>query len=129
MSDGAENLRFTKDHLWVRVEGIRATIGISEHGQASLGRIQALELPDIGDSVERGVSFVEVDSTRSSSDLVCPLSGTVTAINSDLADTPSLVNEDPHDGGWLVEIDLDDESELDELMDVDEYDALVAEAD
>jgi len=129
MPDSAENLRFTKDHLWVRVEGIRATIGISEHGQATLGRIQALALPDIGDSVERGVSFVEVASTRSSSDLVCPLSGTVTAINSDLEDEPTLVNEDPHDGGWLVEIDLDDESELDELMDVDEYDALVAEAD
>jgi glycine cleavage system H protein len=124
-----ENLRFTKDHLWVRVDGMHATIGISDHGQAALGAIQALELPDVGDAVERGESFVGVASRHTSSDLVSPVSGTVSAINVDLEDEPTLVNDDPHDGGWLVEIDLDDESELDELMDADEYDALVAEAD
>jgi glycine cleavage system H protein len=124
-----EALKFTKDHLWIRVDGRHARIGLSEHGQVELGEIKAVQLPDIGDLVERGEAFGELESRRTVSDLVAPVTGTVIAINIDLEDSPSLVNDDPHHEGWLVEVDLSDADELDELMDADEYEALVAEAD
>lgn len=122
-----EILKFTKDHLWVRVDGPHARIGLSDRGQIELGEIQAVELPEVGDAVEKGEAFGELESRRTLADLIAPLTGTVTAINVDLEDSPSLVNDDPHREGWLVEIDLSDASELDDLMDADEYDALVAE--
>ncbi|MGH7821069.1 MAG: glycine cleavage system protein GcvH [Candidatus Binatia bacterium] len=124
-----EALKFTKDHLWVRVEGGHAKIGLSEHGQVGLGEITAVELPAIGEAVEKGESFGELESRRTVADLVAPVTGTVVAINTDLESTPSLVNDDPHHEGWLVEVDLSDTSELEDLMDADDYESLVAEAD
>lgn len=124
-----EALKFTKDHFWVRVEGRHARIGLSEQGQTELGEIQAVELPDVGETLEQGESFGEVESRKTLADLVAPVTGTVIAINTDLDDSPSLVNDDPHDEGWLVEVDLARPSELEDLMDSDEYDELVAERD
>ena len=124
-----EALKFTKDHLWVRVEGSHAKIGLSEHGQTELGEITAVELPEIGDAMEKGESFGELESRRTVADLVAPVSGTVTAINIDLEDSPSLVNDDPHHEGWLVEVDLSDTGELEQLMDAEDYETLVAEAE
>ncbi|MGH7859317.1 MAG: glycine cleavage system protein GcvH [Candidatus Binatia bacterium] len=124
-----EALKFTKDHLWVRVEGSHAKIGLSEHGQVGFGEITAVELPEIGDAVEKGEAFGELESKRTVADLIAPVTGTVTAINTDLEDTPSLVNDDPHHEGWLVEVDLSDTAELDALMDADDYESLVAEAE
>src|SRR5579883_810916 len=103
----ADTLKFTEDHLWVRVEGQRAHVGISDYGQAELGEVIAVELPDVGDELEKGE----------------PFGGTVTAINSDLDDHPRIVNEDPYHEGWLVEIEMTDETELEDLMDSDEYEA------
>jgi glycine cleavage system H protein len=120
-------LRFTRDHLWVRVDGRHARIGLSEHGQVSLGEIKAVELPEIGDAVERGETFGELESRLTVAELCAPVSGTVTAINTDLEDSPSLVNDDPHHDGWLVEVDLSDPDELDELMSAEQYDALVGD--
>jgi glycine cleavage system H protein len=122
-----EAIRFTVDHLWVRVDGRNARIGLSEHGQINLGEVQAVQLPEIGDALERGEAFSEIESRRTVAELVAPVSGTVTAINTDLEDTPSLVNEDPHHEGWLLEVDLSDPSELDELMDLEEYEAHVGD--
>lgn len=124
-----EALKFTRDHLWVRVDGRHARIGLSEHGQVELGEIQAIELPDVGERVEKGEAFGGLESRRTVSDLVSPLTGTVIAINTELEDSPSLVNDDPHHEGWLVEVDVADADELDDLMDADEYDALVAESE
>jgi glycine cleavage system H protein len=122
-----EAIRFTVDHLWVRVDGRNARIGLSEHGQINLGEVQAVQLPEIGDALERGEAFSEIESRRTVAELVAPVSGTVTAINIDLEDTPSLVNEDPHHEGWLLEVDLSDPGELDELMDLEEYEAHVGD--
>lgn len=124
-----EALKFSRDHLWVRVERGHARVGLSDRGQTELGEVQAVELPEIGDAVEKGESFGELESSRTVSELLAPVSGTVSAINTDLEDTPSLVNDDPHHDGWLVEIDLRDADELDELMDPEEYEALVADGD
>ena len=117
----AENLKFTEDHLWVRVSGKRAQVGLSEYLQDELGEIIAVELPDIGDVLERGESFGEIESVKTVSDLIAPLSGTISATNAELEDQPALVNEDPYREGWLLEIELSDKSELEDLMDPDEY--------
>jgi glycine cleavage system H protein len=122
-----DSLRFTRDHLWVRVDGAHARIGLSSQGQASLGEVHAVVLPEIGESMERGEAFGEIESRRTVVDLLAPVTGTVTAINTDLENTPSLVNDDPHHEGWFVEVDLDDPDELDELMDLDQYESLVSE--
>lgn len=122
-----EGIKFTADHLWVRIEGTHARIGLCEHGQITLGPVQAVELPEVGDALERGETFGEVESRRTVAELLAPVSGTVTAINTDLEDAPSLLNDDPHQDGWLVEIDLSDPDELDELMDLEQYEALVGE--
>jgi glycine cleavage system H protein len=122
-----EALRFTRDHLWVRVDGRHARIGLSEHGQVTLGEIKAVELPEIGDALERGETFGELESPRTVAELCAPVSGTVTAINTELEDSPSLVNDDPHHDGWLVEVDLSDPDELDELMSAEQYEALVGD--
>jgi len=117
----AESLKFTEDHLWVRVMGKRAQVGLSEYAQDELGEVIAVELPDVGDVVERGESFGEIESIRAVSDLIAPVSGTVSAINVDLEDHPALVNDDPYHEGWLLEIEISDKSEVEELMDPDEY--------
>jgi glycine cleavage system H protein len=117
----AENLKFTEDHVWVRITGKRAQIGLSEYMQDELGEIIAVELPDVGDTLERGESFGEIESVKTVSDLIAPVSGTVSATNTDLEDQPTLVNEDPYREGWLLELELSDKTELDDLMDRDEY--------
>jgi len=117
----AEHLKFTEDHLWVRVSGKRAQVGLSEYMQDEMGEIIAVELPDIGDTLEKGESFGEIESVRTVTDLIAPVSGTVSATNADLEDHPALVNEDPYHEGWLLEIELSDKAELEDLMDPDEY--------
>lgn len=117
----AEHLKFTKDHLWVRIEGKRAQVGLSEYAQDELGEVIAVELPDVGDALEQGESFGEIESTKTVSDLLAPVTGRVLAVNTDLEDHPTLVNEDPYHEGWLVELELKDRAELDDLMDPDEY--------
>jgi glycine cleavage system H protein len=123
----ADSLKFTDDHLWVRVEGKRAQIGLSEYAQDELGEVIAVELPDIGDTLEKGESFGEVESVKTVSELVAPVSGTISAVNAELEDHPSLVNEDPYHEGWLVEIELSDRDEIEDLMDPDEYEEFAGE--
>ncbi len=120
-------IKFSRDHFWVRFDGVHARIGLSEHGQVALGEINAVDLPEIGDVVERGEVFGELESRRTVAELLSPVSGTVTAINTDLEDTPSLVNDDPHHDGWLLEVDLSDVEELDDLLDLDQYEIHVGE--
>ena len=122
----AENLKFTEDHLWVRVSGKRVQVGISDYFQDKLGEILTVELPDVGDVVERGESFGEIESVTTVTDLLAPVSGTISAINGELDDTPSLVNEDPYHEGWLLEIELSDKTELEELLEPDEYEDMTA---
>src|SRR5918996_1887969 len=117
----ADTLKFTEDHVWVRVTGKHAQLGLSDYAQDELGEVIAVELPDVGDSLERGESFGEIESVKTVSDLIAPVSGTVLAVNTDLEDHPTLVNEDPYHEGWLLEVELSDKGEIEELMDRDEY--------
>jgi len=119
-------LGFTPDHFWVRVEEARAQIGLSDYGQVEAGEILAVELPEIGDRIEKGEPFGEVESIRTIQELIAPVSGTVVASNIDLEDNPFLANEDPYHEGWLIEVELADEDELDTLMGTDEYEEFVA---
>jgi glycine cleavage system H protein len=123
----ADSLKFTGDHLWVRIEGRRAQIGLSEYAQDELGEVIAVELPDVGDPLEKGESFGEIESVKTVSDLIAPVSGTVSAVNAELEDHPSLVNEDPYHEGWLVELELSDKTEIEDLMDPDEYEEFTSE--
>jgi glycine cleavage system H protein len=120
-------IKFSRDHLWVRLDGLHARIGLCEHGQIALGEVSAVDLPEIGDVVERGEVFGELESRRTVAELLAPVSGTVTAINIDLEDSPSLVNDDPHHDGWLMEVDLADPEELEELMDLEQYELHVSD--
>lgn len=119
-------LRFSEDHLWVRAEADRAQIGISDHGQDAIGEVIAVELPDVGDPVEKGEPFGELESIRTVQELIAPVSGTVRAVNGELEDHPSLTNEDPYHEGWLIEVELADESELDALMASEEYEEFLS---
>ena len=125
----AENLKFTEDHLWVRVTGRRAQVGLSDYGQDELGEVIAVELPDVGDVLEKGESFGEIESVKTVSELIAPVSGTISAINGDLENQPALVNDDPYHEGWLVEIALSDKDEIEELMDPEEYEEFTGAAE
>lgn len=123
----ADLLKFTDDHLWVRVDGNRAQIGITEFGQHELGEVIAVEVPDVGDELEKGDPFGEIETVRTVQELIAPLSGSVTAVNGELEDQPRIVNEDPLHEGWLIEIEMADESELEDLMEIDEYEEFSGE--
>ena len=118
---GSLILRFSTDHLWVRADGDRAQVGLSNRGQAKLGEIIASELPETGEQIEQGEQFGELESTRTVHELIAPISGRITAVNADIEASPALVNEDPYHEGWLIEVELSDEDELEELMGAEEY--------
>ena len=120
-----EGLRYSKDHEWVRVEGDRAVIGITDYAQDALGDVVYVDLPQSGDELAAGVSFGEVESTKSVSELYAPVSGTVSSVNDDLADGPDKVNTDPYGDGWVCAVVLADPSELDGLLDAAAYRALI----
>lgn len=123
---GPEKYRYSRDHLWVNRIGRIARVGVTDFAQAELGEILFVDLPDVDDELARQETFAEVESTRTTSELVMPVSGTVVAVNEDLEDAPTAINEDPYGRGWLVEVELGNPSELDELMDAEAYDTLTA---
>lgn len=126
---GPEKYRFSRDHLWVNRIGRIARIGLTDFGQSELGEVLFVELPDVDDELERNEPFGEVESSRTINELVTPVSGTVVLVNGQLEDAPTLINEDPYDRGWLLEVELADPAELDELMDAGAYDALTEGAE
>ena len=125
-----ENLKYTKDHEWLRLTGNTATIGITDFAQAALGDVVFVELPEVGDEVTAGNEFGNVESTKSQSDLYAPISAKVVAVNGDLADSPELVNSDPYGAGWLIDLELaseDLDQGLEALLDADGYREVVEE--
>ena len=117
-----EDLRYSTDHEWVRTgaEGV-VRIGITDYAQGALGDIVFVQLPEVGEAIESGDSVGEVESTKSVSEIFSPLSGTVTATNAALESAPELVNSDPYGDGWMFELEIADQSALDELLDADTY--------
>jgi glycine cleavage system H protein len=120
------DLRYTKDHEWVRVDGDEATIGITEYAASQLGDIVFVELPAVGRSVEQFATFGIVESVKAVSDLFAPLAGEVIETNDALTGQPELVNQEPYGGGWMLRLRVADAAQLDELLDPTAYDALIA---
>jgi glycine cleavage system H protein len=120
------DLRYTRDHEWVRLDGEEAVVGITEYAAEQLGDIVFVELPAAGTALEASRPFGVVESVKAVSDLFAPLAGEVVATNDALAGGPELVNSDPYGEGWMVRLRLTDAADLDDLLDADAYDALVA---
>jgi glycine cleavage system H protein len=121
------DLRYTKEHEWVRIEAGVATVGITQYAADQLGDIVFVELPEVGRSLDQFATFGVVESVKAVSDLFAPVSGEVTAINEALAGQPELVNSDPFAGGWMVRLRLADPAQGDALLDADAYEHLIAE--
>ncbi len=122
-----ENLRYHKEHTWVKVSGKRATVGITDHAQEALGDIVYIDLPEVDATIEANSEFAEIESTKATSSVISPVSGTVIEVNEDLAESPEIINEDPYGKGWIAVIEMDNESELDDLMDASEYENYLEE--
>jgi len=116
-----ENLLYTQEHEWIRVDGQDALIGVTQFAQDQLGDIVFVELPEIGALIEQESSFGVVESVKTVSDLYAPVSGTVTAVNKDLEAHPELVNDEPYGKGWIIKIELANENELKNLMSPEDY--------
>ena len=125
--DTPRNLKYTKSHEWVRFDGKTATVGITDFAQDQLSDLTYVELPQEGDSVSASDQIAVVESVKAASDVYAPISGTVTAVNKALQDKPELINTDPYGDGWICKIQPDDTSELETLLDSDQYDGLMPE--
>jgi glycine cleavage system H protein len=123
-----KDLRYTKDHEWVRVEGDIATIGVTDFAANQLGDVVFVDLPKAGKTVEQFSTFGVVESVKAVSDLYAPLSGEVTEANADLASTPELVNSDPYAAGWMIKVRVADAGQVEGLLDAAAYEQLTAEA-
>lgn len=119
--DFPEELKYSKEHVWVRVEGDSAVIGITDFAQEDLGAISGIELPDEGDELEQDDSIGSIEARKTVAEIYAPFSGVVLSVNQEVIDTPTLMNDDPYDSGWLVEVSLNDRDELKGLMTADDY--------
>lgn len=122
-----EELKYTEEHEWVMVEEDLAVIGISDFAQDALGDVVFVELPEVGAEVEAGKAFGVVESVKAVSDIYAPISGTVEEINEDLLETPEIINTSPYEDGWLIKIRMRNASDVEDLMDAEAYQALIAE--
>lgn len=118
-------MKYTKDHEWLRVEGDVVVVGITEHAATALGDVVFIELPEVETVVAEGDEVCVIESVKAASDILAPLDGEITEVNTKLVDNPSLVNEDPTGAAWFFKIKVDDLSVLDALMDEDEYNDLI----
>jgi len=126
MSDEVRNdLKYTDTHEWLKLEGNTAKVGITDHAQSELTDIVFVELPEEGKEVKKGDELCVVESVKSVSEIYSPVSGKIKKVNSELEDSPETVNASPYEEGWLVEIEVDDTSETDSLLDADSYKKLV----
>ena len=118
-------LKYTKEHEWIRVEGEEAVVGITDYAQSQLGDIVFVECETVGDALEAGETFGTVEAVKTVSDLYLPVAGEVLEFNEELEGEPELVNKDPYGKGWIVKIKISDETELDGLLNADAYNALI----
>jgi len=121
------DFKYHKEHTWVKASGKKATVGITNYAQEALGDIVYIDLPEIDASVEANAEMSEIESTKATSAVIAPVSGTIIEVNENLADAPEIINEEPYSKGWIAIIEMDNESELDDLMDADEYEKYIEE--
>lgn len=126
MSEVKEGLYYSESHEWIKVEGDCGYVGITDHAQQALGNIVYVDMPETDDEVSQNEEFGAVESVKAASDLISPVSGTVTEVNEALEDQPELINQDAF-SNWIIKVDLSDKSELDALMDATAYEAYCAE--
>lgn len=122
-----DDIKYHREHAWVRVEGKRATVGITDFAQHQLGDIVYVDLPESETEVDADSELCEIESTKATSPVISPVSGTVVEVNDELADSPEIINEDPYGNGWIVVLDLSDPSEANELMSKNEYEKYLKE--
>ncbi len=120
-----ENLKYSNDHEWIRVEGNEAFIGISDYAQSELGEIVFVDIPSEGETIAKGDVFGSIEAVKTVSDLIMPISGTIIEVNAELEDAPELVNQDPYGKGWIVKAAVTDVSGLDELFSAQDYKAFI----
>jgi glycine cleavage system H protein len=126
MADYPDTLKYTKEHEWTRIAGNRATVGITDFAKDQLGDVVYLELPEVGAQVKKGEPFGVVESTKAVSELFSPVTGTVTKVNQALVDAPEGINDDPHEKGWMIEIELSAPDEVGQLLSASQYKELIA---
>ncbi|HEQ1857670.1 glycine cleavage system protein GcvH [Providencia sp. wls1943] len=127
MSNAPKELRYTREHEWLRDEGNgEFTVGITEHAQETLGDMVFVDLPDVGDVVSAGDDCAVVESVKAASDIYAPISGEIIAVNNALSDSPELVNESPYQEGWIFRIKMSDDSQLADLIDAQGYLSMIA---
>ena len=116
-----EDNLYTREHEWVRIEGNKAEVGITEHAQKSLGDIVYVELPEIGDEIDAGDEFGSIESVKAVNSLYMPMSGNIIAVNTELKDSPETINEECYDDGWLIRFELSNQEESSELLSSKDY--------
>lgn len=119
--DFPDELKYSKEHIWIRIESNSAVIGITDFAQEELGTVSGVELPDEGDMIEQDDSIGSIEARKTVASIYAPFSGTVLSINHEALDNPELLNDDPYDGAWLIEVSLDDPEELKNLLSADDY--------
>ncbi|MDI6728039.1 MAG: glycine cleavage system protein GcvH [Thermodesulfovibrionales bacterium] len=122
-----DNIKYHKEHTWVKVSGKKATVGITDYAQDALGDIVYIDLPEVDATVEANTEMSEIESTKATSAVIAPVSGTIIEVNEKLADSPEIINEDPYGKGWIAVIEMDNESEVDDLMDAGDYERYIEE--
>lgn len=122
-----DNLKYHREHTWVKVSGKRVTIGITDHAQEALGDIVYIDLPDAETTVEVNSEIAEIESTKATSSVISPVSGEVIEVNEELSESPEIINEEPYGKGWIAVLEIEDDSELDDLMDASEYERYLEE--
>jgi len=122
-----DDLKYRKEHIWVRLSGKKATIGITDYAQESLGDIVYIDLPEIDTDVESNSEIGEIESTKATSSIISPISGRVVEVNEYLSESPEIINEDPYGKGWIAVIEVDDVTETEDLMDSAEYTKYIEE--
>lgn len=122
-----KELRYTREHEWVRVEDGKVRIGITDFAQSELGDIVFVELPQVGDEVQANESFGNVESVKTVSELYAPVSGKVVEVNGELEDSPELVNESPYENAWMIVVEPEDLSQVEELLTAEQYEELISE--
>ena len=121
-----KDLKYTKDHEWVAVDGSVGKVGITDYAQSQLGDIVYVELPEVGAEVTAGEPFGSIEAVKAVSDLLAPISGVVKEVNTAMADSPELVNNSPYGDGWMIVIEIGDAAQLESLLSADDYEKLIA---
>ena len=122
-----DEIKYHKEHTWIKVFGNKGTIGITDYAQDALGDIVYIDLPELDSTVEANTEISEIESTKATSSVISPVSGKILEVNEYLSESPEVINEEPYDKGWIAVIELENASELDELMDAAEYGKYVEE--